>query len=115
MPKKLFPQRALVTFLINFLLLVSPFTAFSQSSQASEYAQLNLLIRQLDMLERTAHQSQIRSQSQTSRYHFDYERLHTDIALIRTGIHDYLTPRRAQPRDMVEISGHYVVNSKEER
>ncbi|RMV84787.1 hypothetical protein ALP04_05408, partial [Pseudomonas amygdali pv. sesami] len=44
------------------------------------------------------------------RYHMDYSRLVSDIARIRQGLQDYLTPSRAQPRDPVEISGQYNVS-----
>jgi RAQPRD family integrative conjugative element protein len=41
------------------------------------------------------------------RFFFDYQRLAGDIARIRHGLEDYLTPSRAQPRDTVELSGQY--------
>ena len=82
--------------------------AQAQPANLSEHAQLAMMIRQLDMLERIATESQTLSQNQISRYHFDYPRLHTDMRRIRTGIRDYLTPQRAQPRDPVGISGQYI-------
>lgn len=32
------------------------------------------------------------------RYYFDYPRIHGDITTLRSGIENYLTPARAQPR-----------------
>ena len=82
--------------------------ANAQPANFSEHAQLAMMIRQLDMLERIAAEGQTLSFNQTGRYHFDYPRLHTDMQRIRTGIRDYLTPQRAQPRDPVEITGDYI-------
>jgi RAQPRD family integrative conjugative element protein len=42
-----------------------------------------------------------------TRYHFDYPRLYADLARIRAGIHDYLNPSRAQPRDLSPLPGDY--------
>lgn len=74
---------------------------------AVEHAQLAALARQLDLLERTARQSASLAGYERARYHFDYARLHQDIERIRQGLHDYLTPQRAQPRDPVELLGDY--------
>jgi len=83
--------------------------ATAQSYEISEHARLAVLVRQLDLLERIAAESQTLPTSQpTTRYHFDYPRLHTDLQRIRSGIYDYLTPQRAQPRDPVEITGQYL-------
>lgn len=71
-----------------------------------ENARLAALVRQLDMLERIAAQSASSSPAGT-RYHFDYARLRQDLTRIRTGIEDYLSPRRAQPRDPNTLSGEY--------
>lgn len=75
---------------------------------ALEEEKLALLIRQLDLLNRLAdHSAQSASDSSGIRYHFDYARLHADIARIRAGVEDYLTPRRAQPRDPNSLDGFY--------
>lgn len=73
---------------------------------ATENAQLTLLLRQLDMLERTAQES-AKLPARADRYHFDYARLYADIARIRAGIQDYLLPQRAQPRDAAALHGEY--------
>ncbi len=74
---------------------------------ATEEARLAALLRQLDTLQRLAQQSAEQSATHGSRYHFDYARLNTDIARIRAGIEDYLSPIRAQPRDPQALSGQY--------
>jgi RAQPRD family integrative conjugative element protein len=73
----------------------------------TEETHLAALIRQLDTLERLAQQSAEQSVTHNSRYHFDYARLHTDIARIRAGIEDYLSPIRAQPRDPQSLGEQY--------
>ncbi len=74
---------------------------------AVENAQLALLVRQLNQLERTALDAQKLSDSHAHRYHFDYARFQADLARIRTGVEDYLSPPRAQPRDADELGGQY--------
>lgn len=71
-----------------------------------ENARLAALVRQLDLLDRLAADSSTASDAAT-RYHFDYARLRLDLARIRTGIEEYLSPRRAQPRDPQMLSGEY--------
>ena len=71
-----------------------------------ERAHLATLLRQLDVLDRIAEQSML-SASNAGRYHFDFARLRSDIACIRAGIEEYLSPRRAQPRDSTTLSGKY--------
>lgn len=41
------------------------------------------------------------------RYYFDYARFQADLARVRAGIAHYLTPSRAQPRDVEALSGQY--------
>lgn len=86
------------------LALCSP--DFAAADPALENTQLALLLRQLDALDRTALQAAA-SASIEARYRFDYARLHADIARVRAGIEDYLTPPRAQPRDPSSLSGEY--------
>ena len=35
------------------------------------------------------------------------ERLHKDIERVRQGVRDYLAPKRAQPRDPLELLGQF--------
>jgi len=90
------------------LALSASVPTYAGSPGEVERQQLTLVLRQLDMLERTAAESRT-LQSDGGRYHFDYQRFCTDIERIRAGVQDYLTPQRAQPRDPVEIIGHYLL------
>lgn len=74
---------------------------------ASEQAQLAMLLRQLDALERLAQEAAKLQPDGATRYHFDYSRLYADIERVRAGIRDYLTPQRAQPRDGDALLGLY--------
>ncbi|WP_263854302.1 integrative conjugative element protein, RAQPRD family [Pseudomonas huaxiensis] len=72
-----------------------------------ERLHLSLMLRQLDALDRQSRQRASQPKTQPSRYHFDYERFQSDLERIRFGVQDYLTPRRAQPRDPFALSGDY--------
>jgi RAQPRD family integrative conjugative element protein len=89
------------------LLAAVTFGASSSGADiAPENARLALLVRQLDMIERSAHESAVLT-AVGERYRFDYARFDADIARIRAGIQDYLVPRRAQPRDPQILNGDY--------
>lgn len=79
----------------------------SAADTSTEDARLAALVRQLDMLERMTQQSAAVASVNGRRYHFDYLRLNADIARIRAGIKDYLSPLRAQPRDPEALKGDY--------
>lgn len=80
---------------------------YAAAASASEQANLEVMIRQLNALEDTARRSAQVADEPGKRYFFDYQRLAGDIAQIRHGLEGYLTPSRAQPRDPVELSGQY--------
>ncbi|RMO93456.1 hypothetical protein ALQ32_200231 [Pseudomonas syringae pv. tagetis] len=88
---------------------VLPVTAHAAGT-ASEQANVEVMVRQLNALEAVAQRRADLPTESAQRYHLDYPRLVSDIARIRQGLQDYLTPSRAQPRDPVEISGHYNVS-----
>lgn len=73
---------------------------------AIEHADLATILRELTLIDHLALQAQAAAAGDT-RYHFDYARLSADIARVRAGINDYLTPPRAQPRDPLVLSGNY--------
>lgn len=77
------------------------------AASASEQANLDVMIRQLNALEDTARRSAQVADEPGKRFFFDYQRLAGDIARIRHGLEGYLTQSRAQPRDPVELSGQY--------
>ncbi|MFU0490004.1 RAQPRD family integrative conjugative element protein [Pseudomonas syringae] len=87
-----------------------PSTYAHAAGTASEQANVEVMIRQLNALEAVAQRSADLPNESAQRYHLDYPRLVSDIARIRQGLQDYLTPSRAQPRDPVEISGQYNVS-----
>lgn len=76
-----------------------------------EREQLAALTRQLELADRLAEQlaqQTARSAPEAgARYHFDYPRLRADLARVRSGLQDYLSPQRAQPRDLSAPDGDY--------
>ncbi|WP_338523997.1 RAQPRD family integrative conjugative element protein [Pseudomonas batumici] len=88
------------------ILLIVPLLALSPA-QASEAERLATLLRQFNLIERLAEEGDHFSYDETSRYHFDYTRFRDDLQRMRQGIHDYLSPQRAQPRDPVPLPGDY--------
>lgn len=73
---------------------------------SEEQIQLTAMLRQVELMQDTI-RSFDKSINPRSRYYFDYQRLNTDLERVRAGIHDYLTPKRAQPRDPVQLHGNY--------
>lgn len=72
----------------------------------SASAQLATIERQLDSIDRLATASE-QLPDDRGRYHFDYLRLHADVARMRNGLRDYLSPPRAHPRDPAELMSDY--------
>jgi len=89
------------------LALSASVPTYAASPGEHEFAHLALVLRQLDMAARVAHEGAKTATPETSRYHFDYQRFNADIERVRAGVQDYLTPQRAQPRDPVELNGQY--------
>ncbi|WP_287497699.1 RAQPRD family integrative conjugative element protein [Pandoraea sp. CB10b_02] len=79
----------------------------ASADDTPEREQLAVIARQLDLIDRLAEHAAHTAPQQRARYHFDHARLREDLQRVRTGIQDYLTPPRAQPRDPVELSGDY--------
>ena len=88
-------------------------TSQAVAASASEQANLDVMIRQLNALEDTARRSAQVADEPGKRYFFDYQRLAGDIARIRHGLEGYLTPSRAQPRDPAELSGQYTTEGRQ--
>ncbi|RSH69215.1 RAQPRD family integrative conjugative element protein [Stutzerimonas stutzeri] len=82
-------------------------TKASADDATPEHARLAAALRQLDSIERLVAQQAAQEPDARARYHFDYGRLAADLERVRDGIHDYLTPSRAQPRDPAELLGDY--------
>ncbi|TNL09669.1 raqprd family integrative conjugative element protein [Kosakonia cowanii] len=98
------------------LLLVCLSTALpaTAADDSNEKEHLAAVVRQLDLLDRLAKQSAATASQERARYHFDYTRLAVDLQRMRAGINDYLTPRRAQPRDPSALLGDYRQDSEQE-
>lgn len=106
-------ERCRVPGLLLVCLLAGPAPVLAADT-TSEHARLAALVRQLDLLDRLAEHDAGLPRQEGSRYHFDYARLREDIERVRDGIQDYLSPRRAQPREPVTLVGGYRRESAEE-
>lgn len=107
MTSSVFPSIPLLSLAaVSLLAWVQPAQA---GDPALERTYLAAALRQLGMLDRLAeHAAAVRpAEGSHSRYHFDYARLRDDVQRVRSGINDYLTPQRAQPRDPAELVGDY--------
>lgn len=106
-------HRGVPTVLAMALLMgLSPMSFAESPAQRQELA---AALRQLDALERTVADSAAHAPiAPGERYHFDYPRLLADLARVRNGIRDHLTPSRAQPRDPAELAGDYRTDAEEQ-
>ncbi|NPW37977.1 RAQPRD family integrative conjugative element protein [Pseudomonas aeruginosa] len=87
-------------------------TSTVQAAPPTQRQDLVATQRQIEALERLVRQSSISAASMPGeRYHFDYPRLLADLARVRAGIEQYLTPSRAQPREPEELGGKYSAES----
>lgn len=77
------------------------------AEEDAERAQLAAIVRQLDQLQQQAARASALAPQERRRYHLDYARLQADLQRIRGGLQDYLTPPRAQPRDVQSLSADY--------
>lgn len=78
------------------------------AADSQERAQLNLIVRQFDAVERLADRAQVAADaSDSARYRFDYAQFTHDLQRVRQGIHAYLSPSRAQPADLIELPADY--------
>lgn len=81
----------------------------SFGATAYEQAQLALVLKQLNHIDALAKAAATSEPARPGeRYRFDYRRLEADIQRIRQGVRGYLSPSRAQPRDMGELSSGYI-------
>ncbi|HIH9484243.1 integrative conjugative element protein, RAQPRD family [Klebsiella quasipneumoniae] len=87
------------TMIIGTTALAAPLT---------EREELTLTLNQLSQIEASLHRAQQSARTGINeRYYFDYPRSHGDITTLRSGIENYLTPARAQPRDTATLAGQY--------
>lgn len=96
------------------LLCLVAMTSFDAMAYAGdERAELDLIIRQLQTAGQVAQRAEQASNS-GARYRLDYPRLRNDLQHIEAGLHDYLSPRRAQPADPSELIGDYTTEPARE-
>lgn len=90
-------------------LLTGMALAFSaHAAPTSEQASLALLLTQLDQMQSTLARAEAQAdEAPSARFYFDYRQARADIRAMRTGIHRYLSPARAQPRNVTTLSGLY--------
>lgn len=89
-------------------LLIICGTNTQAGSAVTEQTSLELILRQLDAIDRIARSSAALPIEDGARYAFDYPRFTAEIELIRDGIKAYQSPARAQPRHPPELTGHYL-------
>lgn len=93
------------SFLCLFCLLP---TGHAAATPATERENLSLLLTQLNQSESTLRRAEKQaSVAPDARFFFDYPQAYADIQAIRTGIGQYLTPSRAQPRPVLPLAGQY--------
>lgn len=102
-------HRRIVRYILAALICCGLAISDAVAANASEQANLEVMIRQLNALEDTARRSAQAAEEPGQRYFFDYQRLASDIQRVRQGLQDYLTPSRAQPRDPAELTGNYTL------
>ncbi|ELN8035921.1 conjugal transfer protein [Salmonella enterica] len=92
-----------------FQIIVSLFiTSSALAAPLTEREELTLSLNQLTQIEASLHRAQQSARTGLNeRYYFDYPRIHSDITILRNGIKHYLTPARAQPRDMATLTEQY--------
>ncbi|EAV3918231.1 RAQPRD family integrative conjugative element protein [Salmonella enterica] len=95
------------SFFISFFIILSG-TCSALASPLTEREELTLSLNQLTQIEASLHRAQQSARTGLNeRYYFDYPRIHSDITTLRSGIENYLTPARAQPRDTATLVGQY--------
>ncbi len=90
-------------------LLIIYLVALTAAAQdVGERSDFGLMQRQINALELLANRARNSATGTDQvRYRFDYPRLTADLERVRRGISNYLSPPRAQPADLVELTGDY--------
>ena len=90
------------------LLIVCLVALTAVAQDGRERSDFGLMQRQIDALELLADRARTgATDTDRVRYRFDYPRLTADLERVRHGINKYLSPSRAQPADLVELTGDY--------
>lgn len=101
------PCRRVPALALALIIALAGASPASAGDATAEHEQLAALVRQLNLIDRLAEHAANTAPQERTRYHFDYARLTADLERVRAGIHDYLTPTRAQPRDSALLFGDY--------
>lgn len=97
----------------NILLIIGVSLLFNSNfSVANEKDELALVLKQLKQVKQSLLKSEVISGTeQLERYHFNYNAIQNDIDHVISGIENYLSPMRAQPRSQTQnfpvINGEY--------
>lgn len=90
------------------LLLVCLVSLGAAAQDTPERSDLGLVQQQITFIELLADRAGTAAVSTAEpRYRFDYPRFAADLERVRQGIQKYLSPSRAQPADLIELSGDY--------
>ena len=93
-------------------LIAAPFWASpALADEAIERERLALVMRQIDQIARQLAEAEQSAPHENTRYRFDYLRIGDDLRRMRAGIDGYLSPKRAQPRDMRPFADTYTHES----
>lgn len=92
-----------------YLPIIAVLLTFDAGAQAlHEHSDLELLQHQVSVIQQlTERAARAQDHIDEGTYRFDYLKLDADLERIRLGIHNYLSPSRAQPADVVELDGDY--------
>ncbi|WP_313025525.1 integrative conjugative element protein, RAQPRD family [Pseudomonas lopnurensis] len=98
--------------LTTALLFTTAATSTWADGNPQEARELTLALKQLQNVQAIIKRAEAQSRAsnwdlRTSRYEFDYELIQSDLDRIAEGVRGYLTPSRAQPRDLGRIDGDY--------
>ncbi|UFH29279.1 integrative conjugative element protein, RAQPRD family [Pseudomonas sp. CIP-10] len=90
------------------LLLVCLLSLGVTAQDAPERSDLGLVQRQITSIELLADRASSSSvDTAGARYRFDYSKFAADLERVRKSIQKYLSPSRAQPADLVDLTGDY--------
>lgn len=97
-----------MTTVCSSLLLACLLSFGAKAQDVRERTDLGLVQRQIAAVEQLIKRASTGSVDSTrARYRFDYSKFTADLKLVHQGIQKYLSPSRAQPADLVELTGQY--------
>jgi RAQPRD family integrative conjugative element protein len=102
------PSPPTLTKAAGLLLTLFGATTATANEIVDEHTRLATVLRELHAIERLVAADDFMKAPETARYHFDYVRLRMDILRVSAGIEDYLSPKRASPREVSALYGSYL-------